>query len=97
MKHIVTYTETYTRTYEVDECNSKEEAEEKLREDIQEGRVNGPEECCDLHMTTEIALNCPICGEEIVTCYGSARCNCGWSATDVELNEIIEDLLGDEG
>lgn len=93
MKYIITYTETYTKTYEVEGFTSKEEAEEKLINYLQEGRVDPPEECCDSHMTTEIALNCPMCGEEIVTCYGSARCNCGWSATDVKLNEMIEDQL----
>ena len=97
MKYIITYTETYTKTYEADGFASKEEAEEKLLEDIREGRVDPPEECCDSYITTEMALNCPMCGEEVVTCYGSVHCNCGWGATDVELNEIIEDLLGDEG
>ena len=43
-KYIVTYTETYSRDYEV-EANSKEEAEKIVEEDIFEGRRPAPDEC----------------------------------------------------
>ena len=43
-KYIVTYTETYSRDYEV-EANSKEETEEIVEEDIFEGRRPVPDEC----------------------------------------------------
>lgn len=43
-KFIVTYTEIYSRDYEV-EANSKEEAEEIVEEDIFEGRRPVPDEC----------------------------------------------------
>ena len=45
-KYSIRYTETYQRWYDV-EANSPEEAEEKLTNDICEGRENTPEECCD--------------------------------------------------
>ena len=45
-KYSIRYTETYQRWYDV-EANSPEEAEEKLTNDICEGRENAPEECCD--------------------------------------------------
>lgn len=45
-KYNIKYTETYQRWYDV-EANSPEEAEEKLTNDICEGRENAPEECCD--------------------------------------------------
>lgn len=45
-KFKVRYYECYERFYEV-EANSKEEAEEKLREDIANGKENPPEECYD--------------------------------------------------
>ena len=45
-KYLVTYSECYSGNYEV-EANSKEEAEEKLKEDIANGRENSPEECYD--------------------------------------------------
>lgn len=43
-KYIVTYTESYSRDYEV-EANSKEEAEEIVEEDIFEGCRPAPDEC----------------------------------------------------
>lgn len=43
-KYIVTYSESYSRDYEV-EANSKEEAEEIVKEDIFEGRRPVPDEC----------------------------------------------------
>lgn len=43
-KYIVTYSESYSRDYEV-ETNSKEEAEEIVEEDIFEGRRPVPDEC----------------------------------------------------
>ena len=44
--HRVRYYECYEGFYEV-EANSKEEAEEKLRDDIREGREDGPCQCYD--------------------------------------------------
>lgn len=44
-KYRIRYIETYEKYYEV-EANSPEEAEEKLTNDICEGRENAPEECC---------------------------------------------------
>lgn len=44
-KYLVTYKETYTKIYEI-EANSKEEAKKILENDIFEGRVDGPDECC---------------------------------------------------
>lgn len=53
-KFIVTYTESYSRDYEV-EANSKEEAEEIVKEDIFEGRRPDPDNCYDSGcVTTEI-------------------------------------------
>lgn len=45
-KYSVTYHETYEENYEVD-ANSPEEAEEILRERINIGEENGPEQLCD--------------------------------------------------
>ena len=45
-KYSVTYHETYAENYEI-EANSPEEAEEILRYRIQEGKEDGPENCCD--------------------------------------------------
>lgn len=45
-KYQVTYHETYTDNYEI-EATSPEEAEEILRERINIGAENGPEQCCD--------------------------------------------------
>lgn len=45
-KYIVTYSESYSRDYEV-EANSKEEAEEIVEEDIFEGRRPAPDNCYD--------------------------------------------------
>lgn len=45
-KYIVTYSESYSRDYEV-EANSKEEAEEIVKEDIAEGRRPAPDNCYD--------------------------------------------------
>lgn len=44
-KYSIRYIETYQRWYDV-EANSPEEAEEKLTNDICEGREKPPEECC---------------------------------------------------
>lgn len=53
-KYIVTYSESYSRDYEV-EADSKEEAEEIVKEDISEGRRPAPDNCYDSQcMTTEI-------------------------------------------
>lgn len=45
-KFDVKYYECYGKHYEV-EANSKEEAEEKLIDAIEEGRVNPPDQCYD--------------------------------------------------
>lgn len=45
-KYSVTYHETYENIYEI-EANSPEEAEEILRERINIGEENGPENCSD--------------------------------------------------
>ena len=45
-KYLVNYYETYTNSYEI-EADSKEEAKEKIRYDIQEGKLDPPEECCN--------------------------------------------------
>lgn len=53
-KFLVTYYECYSRGYEV-EANSKEEAEEIVKEDIFEGRRLAPDNCYDSGcVTTEI-------------------------------------------
>ena len=53
-KYIVTYSESYSMDYEV-EANSKEEAEEIIKEDISEGRRPAPDNCYDSEcVTTEI-------------------------------------------
>lgn len=44
MKHIIKYSETYQKCYEV-EADTAKKAIEKLREDIEEGRIDGPVEC----------------------------------------------------
>lgn len=39
-----------------------------------------------------MTINCPYCGEEITIEFNTARCEeCGWSAFDAELDEIMED------
>lgn len=36
-------------------------------------------------------IECPYCGKKIKIEYDTARCNnCGWSAIDSELDEIME-------
>lgn len=36
-------------------------------------------------------LTCPDCGRAITVVYGRAECfTCGWSASDAELDEILE-------
>ena len=45
-KYCVNYHETYTENYEI-EATSPEEAEQILRERIQEGKEDGPENCSD--------------------------------------------------
>lgn len=47
--YLVTYKETYTKTYEVskDEASNALEAERYVREGIFEGTLDAPTECCD--------------------------------------------------
>lgn len=51
-KYIVDYYETYSKSYEV-EANSKEEAEEIVKDDIYEGRRQEPYNCTDSWCETE--------------------------------------------
>lgn len=52
-KYLVTYCESYSGSYEV-EANSKEEAEEIVKDDIFEGRRNAPENCYDSSCEAEL-------------------------------------------
>ena len=52
-KFLVDYYETYSKSYEV-EANSKEEAEEIIKEDIAEGRRESPYNCSNSWCETEI-------------------------------------------
>lgn len=52
-KYLVDYYETYSKSYEI-EADSKEEAEEKIRYDIQEGKLDPPESCSDSWCETEV-------------------------------------------
>lgn len=51
-KFLVDYYETYSKSYEV-EANSKEEAEEIVKDDIREGRRDAPYNCSDSWCETE--------------------------------------------
>ena len=55
-KYLVDYYETYSKSYEI-EADSKEEAEEKIRYDIQEGKLDPPENCSDSWCETEELKN----------------------------------------
>nr|WP_182435683.1 hypothetical protein [Clostridium sp. AM45-5] len=50
-KYLVTYYECYSGDYEV-EANSKEEAEEIVKDDIYEGRREAPDNCYDSGVET---------------------------------------------
>ena len=52
-KFRVRYYECYEKYYEV-EANSKEEAEEKLIDDIREGREDAPDQCYDSDAEAEL-------------------------------------------
>lgn len=52
-KYIVDYYETYSKSYEV-EANSKEEAEEIVKNYIREGRRDAPYNCSNSWCETEI-------------------------------------------
>lgn len=52
-KYIVDYYETYSKSYEV-EANSKEEAEEIVKNDIREGRRDAPYNCSNSWCEAEI-------------------------------------------
>lgn len=45
----INYKETYEKYYEIsgDDINTAEEAKDRLLEEISEGKLNGPEECCE--------------------------------------------------
>lgn len=51
-KYLVDYYETYSKSYEIEACD-KEEAEEKVRYEIQEGKLDPPENCSDSWCETE--------------------------------------------
>lgn len=51
-KYLVTYYECYSRGYEVD-ANSKEEAEEIVKNDIYDGVREAPDNCYDSGCKTE--------------------------------------------
>ena len=55
-KYLVDYYETYSKSYEI-EAGSKEEAEEKVRYEIQEGKFDPPENCSDSWCETEELKN----------------------------------------
>ena len=55
-KYLVDYYETYSKSYEI-EAGSKEEAEEKITYDIQEGKLDPPENCSDSWCETEELKN----------------------------------------
>lgn len=52
-KYRVRYYECYEGYYEVD-ANTKEEAEEKVIDDIREGREYGPDNCYDSDASAEL-------------------------------------------
>lgn len=60
-KYLVDYCETYSKSYEV-EANNKEEAEEKIRDGIQEGKLDPPINCsnswCEVEEIEEFASLC---------------------------------------
>lgn len=71
-KFSIEYHETYGKTYEI-EAETKEEAEEILRERIIEGVENAPEECenswCDNVQEIEEVIDmnkCLWCGNETI-------------------------------
>lgn len=51
-KYLVDYYETYSKSYEI-EASSKEEAEEKVKDGIREGKLDPPENCSDSWCETE--------------------------------------------
>ena len=55
-KYLVDYYETYSKSYEI-EADSKEEAEEKVRHEIQEGKLDPPENCSDSWCETKELKN----------------------------------------
>ena len=51
-KYLVDYYETYSKSYEI-EAESKEEAEEKVKGGIREGKLDPPENCSNSWCETE--------------------------------------------
>ena len=51
-KYLVAYYETYSKSYEI-EADSKEEAEEKVKDEIRKGKLDPPENCSDSWYETE--------------------------------------------
>ena len=51
-KYLVDYYETYSKSYEI-EADSKEEAEEKVKDGIRERLFDPPENCSDSWCETE--------------------------------------------
>lgn len=52
-KYLVTYCESYSDSYEV-KADSREEAEEIVKDDIFAGRRNAPENCYDSSCEAEL-------------------------------------------
>lgn len=67
-KYIVDYYETYGKTYEV-EANSKEEAEEIVKDDIMKGRRESPYNCTDSWCEVE-EINESYLIDGVATCCG---------------------------
>ena len=69
-----------------------EATQEHIAECIKEGYTSGEivtEEDSDYDGQT---IKCPHCGEEITIEFNTARCEeCGWSATDADLDEILNE------
>lgn len=36
-------------------------------------------------------IHCPYCNEEVIIEFDTARCSCGWFASDADLEELIEE------
>lgn len=80
----LTYFETYQKTYDV-EAETREEAEDKLIDDICNGREKGPNECCGIGFYKRIEEGAEL-AKRIVDC-----CSDGYD--DEELREYTEEDL----
>lgn len=74
------------RWEDLDEC-LQEHILDCIKDDYFSGEIVVNTEYCYDGET----INCPDCGEEITIEFDTARCeSCGWSASDSELDEIME-------